>query len=326
MTDPQKRALITGISGQDGHYLSELLTEKGYEVHGIIPCRAPGIGEAVERLHYADLSDGSNLLEILHEAQPDEVYNLGAQSHVRLSFDIPVYTANVTGVGALRVLDAIRQYQTVTGRSVKFYQASSSEMFGKVAETPQRETTPFHPRSPYSCAKVYAHWQTVNYRESYGMFAVSGILFNHESPYRGEGFVTRKISRAVGRIKLGLQSKLTLGNIDSQRDWGYARDYVEAMWLMLQQEEPEDFVIATGQTHSVRDFLQVAFDRVDLDWQDFVGFDESLLRPAEVDVLTGDASKAREKLGWEPQVSFDELVAIMIDHDLELARREAASM
>jgi GDPmannose 4,6-dehydratase len=326
MTEPAKRALITGISGQDGHYLTELLNGKGYEVHGVIPCRAPGIGEAAERLHYADLSDGSNLTEILHEAQPDEVYNLGAQSHVRLSFDIPVYTANATGVGALRVLDAIRHYQTVTGRLVKFYQASSSEMFGKVVETPQRETTPFHPRSPYSCAKVFAHWQTVNYRESYGMFAVSGILFNHESPHRGEGFVTRKISQAVGRIKLGLQTRLTLGNIDARRDWGFARDYVEAMWLMLQQEEPEDFVIATGRTHSVRDFLQLAFARVDLDWQDFVDFDAALLRPAEVDVLTGDATKAREKLGWEPRVSFDELVGIMIDHDLKLARREAASL
>jgi GDPmannose 4,6-dehydratase len=326
MTEPAKRALITGISGQDGHYLTELLTGKGYEVHGVIPCRAPGIGEAADRLYYADLSDGSNLMEILHEAQPDEVYNLGAQSHVRLSFDIPVYTANATGVGTLRVLDAIRQYQTATGRQVRFYQASSSEMFGKVVETPQRETTPFHPRSPYSCAKVYAHWQTINYRESYGMFAVCGILFNHESPHRGEGFVTRKISRAVGRIKLGLQTRLTLGNIDARRDWGFARDYVEAMWLMLQQQEPEDFVIATGQTHSVRDFLQLAFARVDLDWQDFVDFDESLLRPAEVDVLTGDATKAREKLGWEPQVSFDELVGIMIDHDMELARREVASL
>lgn len=315
-----KRALITGISGQDGHYLTRLLNEKGYEVHGIVACRAPGIGEAGEQCYYADLSDGSNLLDILMTAQPDEVYNLGAQSHVKLSFEIPIYTADVTGVGTLRVLEAIRKYQASSGRQVKFYQASSSEMFGKVAETPQTEATPFHPRSPYSCAKVYGFWQTVNYRESYGMYAVNGILFNHESPHRGQHFVTRKISLAVGRIKAGLQDKLTLGNIDARRDWGFAGDYVEAMWLMLQQDEPEDFVVATGETHSVRDFLEIAFAHVDLDWQDYVEFDESLLRPAEVDVLTGNAAKAREKLDWEPRVSFAELVQMMVDHDVALAQ------
>ena len=318
-----KRALITGISGQDGHYLTRLLNEKGYEVHGIVACRAPGVGEAGERCHYADLSDGSNLLDVLMTAQPDEVYNLGAQSHVRLSFEVPIYTADVTGVGTLRMLEAIRKYQSVTGRQVKFYQASSSEMFGKVTETPQSETTPFHPRSPYACAKVYGFWQTVNYRESYDMYAVNGILFNHESPHRGQHFVTRKISLAVGRIKAGLQDKLKLGNIDARRDWGFAGDYVEAMWLMLQQEEPDDFVVATGRTHSVREYLEIAFTHVDLDWQDYVEFDESLLRPAEVDVLTGDATKAKEKLGWEPRVSFAELVKIMVDHDVALAQADA---
>ena len=319
-----RRALVTGISGQDGHYLTEFLQTKGYEVHGIIPCRAPGIGEAGPRLYYADLSDGSNLDDILHESQPDEVYNLGAQSHVRLSYDIPVYTAETTGVGTLRVLEAIRKYQNRSGRTVKFYQASSSEMFGKVAETPQTEQTPFHPRSPYACAKVYAFWQTVNYRESYGMYSVNGLLFNHESPRRGEAFVTRKITKAAARIKLGLQDKLQLGNIEARRDWGFAGDFVEAMWLMLQQDEPDDFVIATGETHSVRDFLDAAFSHLDLDWQDYVETDTSLYRPAEVDLLCGDASKAREKLGWEPRVSFQELVANMVDHDLAIAGTSTA--
>jgi GDPmannose 4,6-dehydratase len=312
----QRRALITGISGQDGYYLTRFLQERNYEVHGIVSCRAPGIGEAGERLYYADLSDGSNLGQILDKAQPDEVYNLAAQSHVRLSFDLPQYTANVTGIGVLRMLDAIREYQQRVGRQVRFYQASSSEMFGKVVETPQSEQTPFYPRSPYACAKVYAYWQTVNYRESYDMFAVNGILFNHESPKRGEAFVTRKISKAVARIKL------SLGNVDAQRDWGFAGDFVEAMWLMLQQDVPEDYVIATGQVHSVRDFLDAAFGHVGLDWAELVETDESLFRPAEVDILCGNATKARENLNWQPKVSFDELARMMVDHDLELARQE----
>lgn len=318
----KRRALITGISGQDGYYLTRFLQERDYEVHGIVSCSTPGIGEVGERLYYADLSDGSNLGQILDESQPDEVYNLAAQSHVRLSFDLPVYTASVTGVGTLRMLEAIREFQQRAGRQVRFYQASSSEMFGKVVETPQTERTPFHPRSPYACAKVFAYWQTVNYRESYDMFAVNGILFNHESPRRGEAFVTRKISRAVARIKLGLQDGLSLGNVDAQRDWGFAGDFVEAMWLMLQQEVPEDFVIATGQIHSVRDFLDTAFEHVGLDWSGLVEIDETLFRPSEVDIVCGDAAKARETLNWQPKVSFDQLVRMMVDHDLELARQE----
>lgn len=316
-----RRALITGISGQDGRYLTEFLQQKGYEVHGLLPCRAPGIGEAGERLYYADMSDGSNLPAILDEVQPVEVYHLAAQSQVRLSFDIPIYTAEVTGVGTLRMLEAIRQFQQRTGQTVRFYQASSSEMFGKVTETPQTERTPFHPRSPYACAKVFAFWQTVNYRESYGMYAVNGILFNHESPRRGESFVTRKISKAVARIKLGLQEQLSLGNLDARRDWGCAGDYVEAMWLMLQQDEPEDFVIATGETHSVRDFLDAAFGYAGLDWSRHVVTDPTLLRPAEVDLLRGDATRARTKLGWHPKVSFEQLVRLMVDHDLAEERR-----
>jgi len=316
-----RRALITGISGQDGRYLTEFLLQKGYEVHGLLPCRAPGIGEAGERLYYADMSDGSNLLAILDEVQPVEVYHLAAQSQVRLSFDIPIYTAEVTGVGTLRMLEAIRQFQQRTGQTVRFYQASSSEMFGKVTETPQTERTPFHPRSPYACAKVFAFWQTVNYRESYGMYAVNGILFNHESPRRGESFVTRKISKAVARIKLGLQEQLSLGNLDARRDWGFAGDYVEAMWLMLQQDEPEDFVIATGEMHSVRDFLDAAFGYAGLDWSRHVVTDPTLLRPAEVDLLRGDAARARTKLGWQPKVSFEQLVRLMVDHDLAEERR-----
>ena len=316
-----QRALITGISGQDGRYLTELLHGKGYEVHGLLPCRAPGIGEAGERLYYADLADGSNLLSIMEQAQPDEVYNLAAQSHVKLSYELPIYTADVTGVGVLRVLEAIRSYQQRSGRQVRFYQASSSEMFGKVVESPQTERTPFHPRSPYACAKVYGYWQTINYRESYGMHASNGILFNHESPHRGEAFVTRKITRAVARIKLGLQDKLHLGNIDSRRDWGFAGDYVEAMWLMLQQPQPDDYVIATGQAHSVREFLVAAFEHVGLNWQDYVVTDTQLLRPAEVDVLCGDATKARTQLGWQPKVGFEELVRMMVEHDLSEAGR-----
>jgi len=318
-----KRALITGISGQDGRYLSELLHAKGYEVHGLLPCRAPGIGEAGERLYYADLADGSNLVSILEQAQPDEVYNLAAQSHVKLSFELPIYTADVTGVGVLRVLEAIRQYQRRSGQQVRFYQASSSEMFGKVVETPQTERTPFHPRSPYSCAKVYGYWQTINYRESYGMHASNGILFNHESPRRGEAFVTRKITRAVAQIKLGRQDKLRLGNIESRRDWGFAGDYVEAMWLMLQQDQPDDYVIATGETHSVREFLELAFGHAGLDWQQYVELDPQFLRPAEVDLLRGDATKARTQLGWQPKVSFSELVRMMVEHDLQAAKHDA---
>lgn len=313
-----RNALITGISGQDGHYLTKLLKEKGYCVFGIIPCRAPGIGESGGGLFYADLADGSNLHTILNETQPDEVYNLAAQSHVKLSFDLPIYTANVTGIGTLRVLEAIRQFQDRAGKQVRFYQASSSEMFGKVSESPQTERTPFHPRSPYACAKVFAFWQTINYRESYDMFASNGILFNHESPQRGESFVTRKITRAVALIKLGKQNKLTLGNLDARRDWGFAGDFVEAMWLMLQQAKADDFVVATGQTHSIKDFLDTAFEHVGLDWHDFVETDPSLLRPAEVDALRGDATKAREQLGWQPKVEFAELVAMMVDHDLQL--------
>ncbi len=315
-------ALITGISGQDGYYLADFLRAKGYEVHGLLPCRAPGIGEPAEKLHYADLSDGTNLQRLLAEIQPDEVYNLAAQSHVRLSFELPIYTGDVTGLGVLRLLEAIRIHQETTGHQVRFYQASSSEMFGKVTTPRQNEATPFHPRSPYACAKVYAHFQTMNYREAYGLFACSGILFNHESPRRGEGFVTRKITRAAARIKLGLQKRLTLGNIDAKRDWGFAGDYVEAMWMMLQQKEADDFVVGTGETHSVREFLQLAFDRVGLDWHDFVDFDPQFMRPSEVDLLCADATKARDTLGWTPQVSFAELVEMMTDADLELAESE----
>jgi GDPmannose 4,6-dehydratase len=317
-----KRALITGINGQDGQYLAELLHAKGYSVHGILPCRAPGIGEAGDRLYYADLADGSNLLSIMQQAKPDEVYNLAAQSHVRLSFELPIYTAEVTGVGTLRVLEAIRDYQRLSGHEVRFYQASSSEMFGKVKTSPQNEDTPFHPRSPYACAKVFGYWQTINYRESYGMHASNGILFNHESPRRGESFVTRKITLAVARIKLGLQEKLKLGNVDARRDWGFAGDYVEAMWQMLQQPQPDDYVVATGVTHSVREFLSAAFGHVGLKWEDHVETDNNLLRPAEVDLLRGDATKARTTLGWSPKVSFEELVRMMVEHDLELAERE----
>ena len=326
-----KKALITGITGQDGSYLAELLLSKGYEVWGIIR-RSSSFNtarikhlyqdphEPNARLHliYGDLSDGSNLASIINSVQPDEVYNLGAQSHVRVSFDQPIYTVNVDAVGTLRLLEAVRH----TECSPRFYQASSSEMYGKVMEVPQTEKTPFYPRSPYACAKAFAFWQTVNYREAYRILACNGILFNHGSPRRGETFVSRKISRTATRIKLGLQDKLYLGNLDAKRDWGFAGDYVQAMWLMMQQDEPDDYVIATGQAHSVRDFLDEAFSHLDLDWHDFVEIDPRYFRPTEVDLLVGDATKAHEKLGWEPKVTFKELVRMMIDSDLELASKE----
>lgn len=325
----RKRALITGITGQDGSYLSELLMEKGYEVHGIIRRTSTFNTDRIDHiyedphnesaslyLHYGDLTDGVTLRRILEEVKPIEIYNLGAQSHVRVSFDSPEYTVDSVGMGTLRLLEAIRDYCNRTGIDVRFYQAGSSEMFGKVQDVPQKETTPFYPRSPYACAKVYAHWQTVNYRESYDLFACNGILFNHESPRRGETFVTRKITRAIARIVAGQQKKLYLGNLDSKRDWGYAKDYVRAMWLMLQQDEPDDYVVATGETHSIREFLDVSFKYVNLDWHDYVEFDPRYLRPAEVDLLIGDPSKAKEKLGWEPSVTFEQLVALMVDADL----------
>lgn len=325
-----KRALITGITGQDGSYLSELLLEKGYEVHGIIRrsssfntdridhiYKDPHNPDAQLFLHYGDLTDGTTLRRIIEEVKPVEVYNLGAQSHVRVSFDSPEYTVDAVGMGVLRLLEAIRDYQQRTGIEVRFYQAGSSEMFGKVLEIPQKETTPFYPRSPYACAKVYGHWQTVNYRESYGLFACNGILFNHESPRRGPTFVTRKITRAVARIVKGKQKEIYLGNLDSKRDWGYAKDYVRAMWLMLQHSEADDYVVATNETHSIREFLDIAFGHVNLDWQNYVKFDERYLRPAEVDILIGDADKAKEKLGWEPSISFEGLVKLMVDSDIK---------
>ncbi|MEM7244988.1 MAG: GDP-mannose 4,6-dehydratase [Acidobacteriota bacterium] len=333
-TTPRRRALITGITGQDGSYLAELLLSKGYEVHGIIRRSSsfntgridhlyqdPHEDDIRLRLHHGDLSDSSSLRRILSETQPDEVYNLGAQSHVRESFDLPEFTAEVTGLGSVRLLEAIRD----SGLDVRFYQASSSELYGKVVETPQSETTPFHPRSPYAAAKAYSFYITQNYREAYGLFACNGILFNHESPRRGETFVTRKITRAATRIKLGLQDKLYLGNLDAKRDWGFAGDYVEAMWLMLQADEPDDYVVATGETHSVRDFLGKVFARLDLDWEEHVEIDSRYFRPAEVDLLLGDASRAREKLGWEPKVDLDGLVAMMVDADLKLAEASKAA-
>ncbi len=326
----QKRALITGITGQDGSYLSELLLEKGYEVHGIIRRTSTFNTDRIDHmyedphepgarlfLHYGDLSDGANLRHILEKVKPHEIYNLGAQSHVRVSFDSPEYTVDCVGTGVLRLLEAVREYQHRTGLEVRFYQAGSSEMFGLVQEVPQKETTPFYPRSPYACAKVYAHWQTINYRESYNMFACNGILFNHESPRRGETFVTRKVTRALARIVAGQQKKLYMGNLDSKRDWGYAKDYVKAMWLMLQQDQPDDYVVATGETYSIREFLDVAFGHVNLKWEDYVEFDERYLRPAEVELLIGDPSKAREKLGWAPSVTFKELVHLMVEADLK---------
>ncbi len=315
-------ALITGLSGQDGSYLAEFLLDRDYDVHGLVPYGRRELCDSRCQLHYGDLTDASRLAAVCNEVAPDEVYNLGAQSHVRVSFDLPVHTADVTGLGTLRVLEAIRQHQAATGRQPRFYQASSSEMFGN-ANSPQNETTRFHPRSPYACAKVFAYWQTINYREAYGLFAANGILFNHESPRRGEHFVTRKITRAAARIKLGLQDRLALGNIDARRDWGFAGDYVEAMWLMLQHESPDDFVIATGKTHSVRNFLEEAFGHLDLDYNDYVDIDQQLFRPTEVDALSGDASKAETQLGWKPRVSFSELVRMMTEYDLQLAQAES---
>jgi GDPmannose 4,6-dehydratase len=328
-----KRALITGITGQDGSFLAELLIEKGYEVYGIVRRASSFNTQRIDHIYqdphnpnvklqlvYGDLNDSSSLNTILRQTQPDEIYNLGAQSHVRVSFDIPEYTAEVTGLGAVRLLEAIRE----AGIRPRFYQASSSELYGKVLEVPQTETTPFYPRSPYGCAKAYAYYITLNYRESYGLYACNGILFNHESERRGETFVSRKITRAATRIKYGLQDTLYLGNLDARRDWGYAKDYVEAMWLMLQQEQADDYVIATGETRSVREFLDIAFDHVGIDWKKHVDIDPRYFRPAEVDLLIGDASKAKRALGWAPKVSFEEMVRRMIEHDLELARREHA--
>jgi GDPmannose 4,6-dehydratase len=328
-----KRALITGITGQDGSYLAELLLTKGYEVHGLLrrssclnTARIEHIwsgphAESVKLfLHYGDLTDGPAIVHLLRHVKPDEVYHLGAQSHVRVSFGLPVYTAQADALGTLHMLEAVR----ALGDGIRFYQASSSEMFGEVCEVPQTEKTPFHPRSPYGCAKAYSYWQTVNYREAYGLFACNGILFNHESPRRGETFVTRKITRAATRIKEGLQEKLPLGNLEAKRDWGYAGDFVEAMWLMLQQDKPDDFVIATGETHSVREFVEAAFAAVGLDWQNHVEIDARCFRPSEVDLLLGDAAKAREKLGWRPRVEFPQLVRMMVEHDWRLAREELA--
>ncbi len=328
-----RRALITGITGQDGAYLSELLLSKGYEVHGVVRrastfntgriqhlYRDPHEPDTRLFLHYGDLTDGTSLSNLILTLEPDEIYNLGAQSHVRVSFDQPLFTVDVDALGTLRILEAARQLQP--RHPVRIYQASSSEMFGKVRETPQRETTPFHPRSPYACAKVFSFYQTVNYREAYGLHASNGILFNHESPLRGETFVTRKITRGATRIREGLQEKLYLGNLDAKRDWGYAKDYVEAMWLMLQQDEPDDYVIATGQTHSVREFLDLTFSHLDLDPEKHVEVDSRYLRPSEVDLLLGDAAKARERLGWQARTSFPELVKLMVESDWALAREE----
>ena len=329
-----KRALITGITGQDGSYLAELLLAKGYEVHGIIRRAStfntsridhlyadPHVNGVHLFLHYGDLTDAVQMVKLLYDLKPDEIYNLGAQSHVRVSFDVPEYTGDVDGLGTLRILEAIREAGLV--KRVRFYQASSSEMFGKVQEVPQTERTPFWPRSPYACAKVFAFWLTVNYRESYRLHASNGILFNHESPRRGETFVTRKITRAAARIKLGLQDSLYLGNLDARRDWGYAKEYVEIMWLMLQQEQPGDYVVATGETHSVRDFCAEAFGLLGLDWGQYVKHDARYERPAEVDLLIGDPAKAKRQLDWEPKVRFKDLVKIMVEADLGLARRDA---
>jgi GDPmannose 4,6-dehydratase len=320
------KALITGITGQDGSYLAELLLEKGYEVHGMVrrsstfnTSRIDHLPRESVQLHYADLNDLSSMRDALKKSKPDEVYNLAAQSHVRVSFDMPEYTAQATGLGCLRLLDAMRESGL---EGARFYQASSSELYGRVAEVPQTEKTPFHPRSPYAVAKAFAFYTTLNYREAYGMFATNGILFNHESPRRGESFVTRKITRAAGRIKAGLQKSLTLGNLDAKRDWGFAKDYVEAMWLMLQAKEPEDFVIATGETHSVKEFLDLTFGHLGLDWREHVKTDPRYLRPSEVDLLLGDATLAKTRLGWVPRTSFAELVKLMTEHDLELAKEE----
>jgi len=324
-----KKALVTGITGQDGSYLAELLIENGYQVHGLIRRSSSINSRRIDHLyqdphepdlrlilHYGDLTDATGLARLIDEVRPREVYNLGAQSHVKVSFEVPEYTGDVDALGTLRILDAIYHCDP----TIRFYQASSSEMFGKAAETPQSEKTPFHPRSPYGAAKAYAYWMAVNYREAYSMFAVNGILFNHESPRRGETFVTRKITRAVARIVAGRQKTLFLGNLDARRDWGYAPDYVRAMWLMLQQDQPDDYVVATGETHTVREFVELAFGQVGLDWQKHVEVDPAYFRPAEVDILLGDAGKARRQLGWEPSTSFAELVRIMVEADLELER------
>jgi GDPmannose 4,6-dehydratase len=329
-----KRALITGITGQDGAYLTELLLAKGYEVHGVMRRASlfntdridhlyhdPHVRGERLTLHYGDLADGTALRRVLEAAEPDEIYNLGAQSHVKVSFEVPEYTADVVGLGTLRLLEALRDHVAKGKRAVRFYQAGSSEMFG-ASPPPQSETTPFYPRSPYAASKVAAHWYAVNYREAYGLFICNGILFNHESPRRGETFVTRKITRAVGRIKEGLQDKLYLGNMEARRDWGFAGDFVEAMWLMLQQPAPGDYVVATGESHSVRELVELAFAEVGLDWRRHVELDQRYLRPTEADALEGDAAKARQALGWQPRVSFPALVHMMVEHDLGLARRE----
>ena len=329
-----KTALITGITGQDGSYLAELLLEKGYEVHGVVRRSStfntsridhlyqdPHVNGVKLYLHYGDLADSVQMVKLLYELKPDEIYNLGAQSHVRVSFDIPEYTSDIVGLGAQRILEAIREANLVN--KCRYYQASSSEMFGKVQEVPQTEKTPFWPRSPYSCAKVYAYWLTVNYRESYNLHASNGILFNHESPRRGETFVTRKITRAATRIKMGLQDALYLGNLEAKRDWGYAKDYVEMMWMMLQQEQPDDYVVATNETHTIKEFCQECFGFLDLDWEKYVKYDARYERPAEVELLIGDPAKAKKQLDWEPKVKFNELVKIMTEADLELAQHEA---
>lgn len=331
-----KRALITGITGQDGSYLAELLLAKGYEVHGIVRRSSTVARTRIDHLkgyehgenkklhlHYGDLADSVALVKLLYAIKPDEIYNLAAQSHVRVSFDIPEYTADVTGVGAQRILEAI--VESGIGKKVRYYQASSSEMFGKVQAVPQTETTPFYPRSPYACAKLFAHWLTINYRESYNLFACSGILFNHESPRRGENFVTRKITIAAARIKLGLQKDLYLGNLDSKRDWGYAAEYVEGMWRMLQQDQPDDYVLATNETWTIKEFLEASFGAVNLEWQKYVKFDEKFLRPAEVDLLIGDYSKAKAKLGWEPKTRMHGLAKMMVESDLKQATADAAA-
>ncbi len=326
-----KTALITGITGQDGSYLAELLLSKGYQVHGIkrrsssfntarIDSVLPDWHERDARLllHFADVGDSTSLIKLLYRLQPDEIYHLGAQSHVKVSFEIPEYTGDISALGTTRLLEAIRE----TGSKAKFYQASSSEMFGKAAEVPQRETTPFLPRSPYACSKVYAHWMTVNYREGYGLFACNGILFNHESPRRGETFVSRKITRAIARIRAGIQSRLYLGNLEAKRDWGYAPEYVEAMWRMMQLDKPDDFVVATGETHSVLEFVESAFNYAGFDWKKYVEIDPTYFRPTEVDILQGDASKAERVLGWRPKVKFHELVRLMVDADWKLLQSQ----
>jgi GDPmannose 4,6-dehydratase len=329
-----KRALITGITGQDGSYLTEFLLAKGYEIHGMLRRASlfntdridhlyhdPHVSGVTLTLHYGDLTDGTALRRVLEKAQPDEVYNLGAQSHVKVSFEIPEYTADVDALGTLRMLETLRDHQANGGRKVRYYQAGSSEMFGS-APPPQSERTPFFPRSPYAVSKVAAHWYAVNYREAYGLFICNGILFNHESPRRGETFVTRKVTRAVGRIKEGLQDKLFLGNLDAKRDWGFAGDYVEAMWAMLQQDEPDDYVVATGESYSVGEMVEAAFAEAGLDWKKHTAFDARYLRPTEVNFLQGDATKARQRLGWLPRMSFKELIKVMVAHDLDLARQE----